>query len=265
MIDLTKPAELRSLLERHGLAPQRKWGQHFLVSPKVVGLIVGAVEDCAGILEVGPGPGVLTAPLSQDHPLIAYEVDPVAVSALAETAPQAVIRHEDVLTQDLASALANLPEPQAIVSNMPYNITGPLLDLFAEQRSKVVKMVLMMQLEVGAKILAPAGDRTRGAISVLLQAQFEIRRLARVPASCFYPPPKVESIVLELTPRSDEAQLPSEIVRAAFKQPRKTLANNLTAFGWSRETAEDRIRGCGLSPSIRPHQLSESDWTKLLS
>lgn len=225
----------------------------------MVEAIVGEVADVAGVLEVGPGPGVLTQPLSAGRRVIAYEVDPVAISALAESAPDAEIRHQDVLTVDLAPVLASLPSPRAIVSNMPYNITGPLLEAFAEQRAHVQKCVLMMQAEVGEKILAAPGDRLRGSVSVNLQAQFHIQRLCKAPAGCFFPPPKVDSIVLVITPRGDEPPVDYRMVRAAFRQPRKTLANNLRTAGWSREVVAE----VGLSPEIRPHQLTEANWLAL--
>lgn len=250
------------MLERHGLAPQKKWGQHFLVSTAVVKSIVSAAEGAAGILEVGPGPGVLTQPLSEKSPVVAFEVDQVAVSALSESAPRAQVLHADALGVDLRSTLEALETPRYIVSNMPYNITGPLLAKFAEVRGQVAKLILMMQAEVGRKILAPPRSSDRGAISVLLQAQFEIRTVCKVPPGCFYPPPKVDSIVLELVPREHEAPIREEIVRAAFRQPRKTLLNNLQSLATKPEV-ESKLELANIAFTRRPHELDESDWMSL--
>jgi len=264
-MDLTHPPELKALLERHGMSPHKKWGQHFLVSKPVVEHIVRSVDAFNGVLEVGPGPGVLTQPLSEKHPLIAYEVDPIAVSVLGESAPTAQVRHEDVLTVDLAAALKELPEPRAIVSNMPYNITGPLLTLFAAHREQIVQATLMMQKEVGERILAEPGNRDRGSLSVYLQFQFEITRLCNAPRGAFFPPPNVDSVVLIFKPKPgapDQKLL--DRIRTGFSQPRKTLHNNLGAL-WGREEALRRIQSLGLSDTVRPHQITQEQWLVLLA
>lgn len=264
-VNLTDPGELKSLLLRHGLAPTKRWGQHFLVSPTVVDRILEAAGHPKGVLEIGPGPGVLTRPLSERcERVIAYEVDPIAVSALSESAPRAEIRHEDALRVDLGIALMELPEPRAVVSNMPYNITAPLLQAFAGVRRHYETAVLMMQLEVGRRLLAQAGDSNAGSLSIFMQAQFEIEKVCLVPPGAFYPPPNVDSIVLKLTPREtgiqDEAAF-FGMVRTGFTQPRKTLVNNLSPFGKERVLAA--LASGGFTPSVRPHQLSLDNWKSL--
>lgn len=258
------------MLARHGVRADKSLGQHFLVSEKVVSSVLARCEGLQGVLEVGPGPGVLTLPLSlQCSRLTALEIDPVMVKILADTAPVAHVVQGDALKSNLAQLLLELPEPRGIVSNMPYNITGPLLASFAACRTLIVKAVLMMQREVGEKILAVPGDRQRGALSVALQAAFEIRRVCNVPPGAFRPPPKVESIVLELTPKNwanGEHELDSivELVRKGFAQPRKTLANNLSSeFG--HVEARKKILRAGLSESVRPHQLTWEQWLAVLS
>lgn len=265
-MNLTDPAELKALLLRHGLRPTKQWGQHFLVSPKVVEAILTRITDPTldrprSALEVGPGPGVLTTGLSDrvDH-VVAVEVDPIAVSALSESAPRATVHHADALRIDLRSLLVDLPEPRVLVSNMPYNITGPLLARFAAIRDLYQRAVLMMQLEVGRKILAQAGNSEMGSLSIAMQTQFEIRKVIDAPAGAFFPPPKVESIVLEFIPRPAE---PDEeeflgFVRQGFSQPRKTLANNLRG-----RLDPGRLEGLGLSPTVRPHQIDRETWQKL--
>src|SRR5690606_33809824 len=131
----------------------------------------------------------------------------------ADRAPGVLIRHADALKVDWAEVLASLPQPCGIVSNMPYNITGPLLERVERQAGLIDRAVLMMQREVGAKILAAAGDRARGPISVILQARFEIDLVCRVPAGAFWPPPKVDSVVLEFRPKSDVVVEAFPIVR----------------------------------------------------
>lgn len=257
---------LRAFLKRHGLRPDKGLSQHFLISPTVVDAIVAEASSCRGVLEVGPGPGVLTGPLSEvAERLVAVEIDATMPLLLAESAPRAEIVKGDALALDLGAMLDGLPVPRAVVSNMPYAITGPLLARFAEVRDRYDVAVLMMQREVADRILAKPGKRERGALSVALQSQFTITRVANVPASAFLPPPKVDSAVLRLVPRagelSDEAL---RLVRIGFAQPRKTLVNNLVAgLRVTRDEAVRRVEALGLLETVRPAELTEEQWAKL--
>jgi 16S rRNA (adenine1518-N6/adenine1519-N6)-dimethyltransferase len=265
-VRLDQPDILRAFLKRHGLRPDKGLGQHFLVSAATVDAIVAAASHCKGILEIGPGPGVLTGPLSESAERVAaIELDPTMPLLLSESAPKAIVVKEDALKADLGALLADLPPPRAVVSNLPYYITGPLLGRIADVRASLDVAVLMMQKEVADRILAKPGKRERGALSVALQSQFEISRVAHVPAGAFLPPPKVDSSVLRLVPREgalSEAAL--RIVRMGFAQPRKTLANNLVAgFQISRDEAVERIEAVGLSETVRPAELTEVQWAAL--
>ncbi len=263
---LHDPQTLRALLARHGLRAEKGLGQHFLVSGPVVDEIVGAVAGCRGVLEIGPGPGVLTQRLSTVvERTIALEVDPRMARVLGETAPAAEVRLGDALRVDLAAAVDELPRPAAIVSNMPYYITGPLLQRMNEVRLQIGRAVLMMQREVAGRVVAPAGSGERGSLSVFLQAGFAIERLIDVPASAFLPPPKVDSTVLVFTPRPDAFD-PAffRLVRAGFTQPRKTLANNLSAsLRRPREELLDIFSSLALPDTVRAQELTEAQWVAL--
>jgi len=259
---------LRDLLAKHGVRPHKKFGQHFLVSKAVVGKIITRVGDCVGVLEIGPGPGVLTKPISENGTrIIAVELDRQILPVLQEFAPLAEIIQGDALKTDLAALMASLPEPRALVSNMPYNITGPLLEAFTNMRSLYVRAVLMMQREVAQKILATPGDSGRGALSVVMQAHFEIKRVCQAPPGAFMPPPKVESTVLEFVPRRSELtdeQLETvlTIVRSGFTQPRKTILNNISGL-LGREETEALLEARKMNPQLRPHQLTWEQWKSL--
>lgn len=264
-MNLTDPQELRQFLKRHGLSANKGLGQHFLCSSKVVEGIVRRCMGCASVLEIGPGPGVLTSPLSVLGPLIALEVDPRMIAALKESAPAADVRQIDALKADLAALLSELPEPRAVVSNMPYYITGPLLGAIASASSHFCKAVLMMQKEVGTRVLAPAGSSDRGSLSVYLQGKFAISKVCDAPKGAFVPPPKVDSVVLEFVPKADP---PTEelfsFVRRCFGQPRKTLANNMiSGLGISRDQASAAIESVGLAEKVRPQELTLGDWDAL--
>jgi 16S rRNA (adenine1518-N6/adenine1519-N6)-dimethyltransferase len=262
-VNLADPGELRGFLRKYGLTPDKGLGQHFLCSRSVVDAIVRAIPAGTSILEIGPGPGVLTGPLSQRGPTFALELDPRMVEALSESAPDATVVQGDALKVDLEALLEGSPSPRAVVSNLPYYITGPLLGRIAEARASWALAVLMMQQEVATKILAQAGKRERGAISVRMQAQFTVSKVCNVPPSAFIPPPKVDSAVLQFMPKQGgSADLPEaffQLVQAGFAQPRKTLANNLAARGQER----DVVARAGLDPSVRPHQLDQSDWERI--
>lgn len=263
---LDQPDILRAFLKRHGLRPDKGLGQHFLVSAATVDAIIAAAAHCKGVLEIGPGPGVLTAPLSEAaERLVAIELDATMPLLLAESAPGAVIVREDALKADLGAILADLPTPRAVVSNLPYYITGPLLGRIADVRSSLDVAVLMMQREVADRILAKPGKRERGSLSVALQSQFEISRVAHVPAGAFLPPPKVDSSVLRFVPREGAlSEQALRVVRMGFAQPRKTLTNNLVAgFQITRDEAVERIEAVGLSETIRPAELTEDQWSAL--
>lgn len=223
--------------------------------------IVGACSSWKGALEIGPGPGVLTGPLSETLELVALDADPRMALAAGEFAPRAKVRHQDALQADWREILSMLPEPRGIVSNMPYNITGPLLGRTADCADLIAGAVLMMQAEVAAKITAPPGDSIRGSLTVWLQSLFLIHRLVKVPPGSFLPPPKVESAVLVLVPREPAAMDGEslELVRRGFASPRKTLANNLKGDGADGTLLES----LGLQASVRPHQLTEEQWQRL--
>jgi 16S rRNA (adenine1518-N6/adenine1519-N6)-dimethyltransferase len=265
-VRLDQPDILRAFLKRHGLRPDKGLGQHFLVSAPTVDAIVGAAAHCKGVVEIGPGPGVLTGPLSESaERLVAIELDATMPLLLAESAPKAVVVREDALKADLGAILSELPAPRAVVSNLPYYITGPLLGRIAEARASLDVAVLMMQKEVADRILAKPGKRERGALSVALQSQFEITRVAHVPAGAFLPPPKVDSSVLRLVPRAGAlSEQALRVVRMGFAQPRKTLTNNLVAgFQMSRDEAVERVEAVGLLETVRPAELTEVQWVAL--
>jgi 16S rRNA (adenine1518-N6/adenine1519-N6)-dimethyltransferase len=263
-LNLADPGTLKGLLGRHGISASKGLGQHFLVSRSAVDRIAASVSECRGILEIGPGPGVLTSLLSisAEH-LIALELDPRMKEVLVESSPKADVRLADALEIDIPTILNELPKPRAVVSNLPYYITGPLLTRVAEARGHFDVAVLMMQKEVGERVLAAEGTSARGSLSVYLQLQFDISRLALVPAGAFLPPPKVDSIVLKLVPKTaDIDHKVLSLVRLGFTQPRKTLANNLGA-SFGKERVQAAIERLGWSASIRPQQLANSQWLSL--
>lgn len=268
-MDLTSPAALRALLDRHGLSAKKSLGQHFLCSVPVVRAIVSRAEGFSGVLEIGPGPGVLTGPLSDAaQQTVALELDPRMRDVLRESAPKAEVREVDALEADLGTILDELPRPRAVVSNLPYYITGPLVTRIAEARAHWDRAILMMQKEVATRVLAPPRNSDRGSLSVYLQLQFAIEKVGDAPAGAFLPPPKVDSTVLQFTPvdtglEPEEEESAFHLIRGAFRQPRKTLANNLVSAGYARERALEAMSRAGIDEKARPADPDLDSWRGL--
>ena len=265
-MNLADSGELKGFLRKHGLKADKSLGQHFLCAPDIVQAIVSAAGNYAGCLEVGPGPGILTSFLAKNAKVMAaVEYDPRMVSLLADSAPSCNVVVGDALRVDLASILTELPEPRVLVSNMPYYITGPLLARFSDVRHLVDTMVLMMQKEVGEKIVAEPKNRDRGALSVNIQSMFSVEFVVKAPGEAFMPPPKVDSVVLKLTPRNDV--FPDafyKVVKAGHMQPRKTLLNNLgSTFRKERAEVYEVMKAEGLLETARGFELNETQWVTL--
>lgn len=252
----------RRVLARHGLRPQRKFSQNFLVARSVVEAIAAAVVPDPSkntlVVELGPGAGTLTAALlRRGARVVAVERDRAMIDLLAaELGGQRNLRvvAGDAAALDLAGLLATLEpagspampglarsfatlEPArgdvrpVVCGNLPYAITGAILERLVAQRAQLSRAVVMVQKEVRDRLLASPGTREWGALSVYVQAAFDVRGVLRVPAGAFHPPPKVESAVVELVPRAvpraEETDAFRTIVRAAFGTRRKTLRNGL--------------------------------------
>lgn len=190
------------------------------------------------VIEVGPGPGGLTRALlaSEAAGVIAVEIDPRAVAAVAELRTRDPARltiiEADAATLDLASLVA---APRAIIANLPYNIGTVLLVDWLTQAASFQVMVLMFQAEVAQRIVASAGDAAYGRLAVLAGLTVQADIVMRVPASAFAPPPKVESAVVRLTPRAGAPEravleVVARITAAAFGQRRKMLRASLRAI-----------------------------------
>lgn len=242
------------------LKAKKAFGQNFLVNEGAIRTIVAAALDCPAerLLEVGPGPGVLTERLLADgRPLWAVDLDPEAIALLRSRFGQA---HFHLLQGD-AVALP-LPEGPAwsIVGNLPYNAATPILGRFLSDPIPWSRMVLMFQKEVGLKLMGRPGTKDYGPLSVLAQLCASLTRLAVLGPGSFRPSPKVDSVVLQFDPRPDAPDLATRarlvaLLHQAFAHRRKTLSNTLGAAG---------VAAAGLDPSLRPEALSPGEWLQLV-
>jgi 16S rRNA (adenine1518-N6/adenine1519-N6)-dimethyltransferase len=229
----------RKVLARHGFAPKRSYSQNFLISERAVRAIVQAC--CLGpdtrVLELGAGCGTLTHALAaaSGH-IIALERDPDMLAILAaECDPTRVeVLAADAKAVDVAQLAA--AGRLVVAGNLPYAITGAIMRNLMQYSEALERAVLMVQREVRDRLVADAGTSAYGALSVFTGQLFAIESIIHLPSGAFYPPPRVSSSVVRLTPlavpRAPRTRTFDRIVRAAFQARRKTLRNALAqAFG----------------------------------
>jgi 16S rRNA (adenine1518-N6/adenine1519-N6)-dimethyltransferase len=237
--------------------PRKRFGQHFLHDPAVVQRIIAAIAPAPGdhIVEIGPGEGVLTAPLAASGArLEAIEIDRDLAAALQ--ADGVAVHAADALEFDYGA----LPAGVRVVGNLPYNISTPLLFRLAEHGARVRDLHFMLQREVVERMVAAPSTAAYGRLSVMLQARFHLEKLFIVAAGAFRPPPKVESAVVRLRPLPEPldrgAPHFAEVVRRAFSARRKTLRNALGL-------PEEALRALGLEPRLRPENLSPEEFVRV--
>ena len=272
--DLSDPRALQAILDRHGVRAAKGIGQHFLVDRGVLAAIIEAAEVSAAddVLEIGPGPGVLTAALAdRARSVTAVELDQRMVAVLTDTvgdrANVRIIR-ADALEIDLYSAGA---QPTRIVANLPYQITSPLLMKFLDDPRRAPLIVVLVQEEVARRIVAQRGAaKERGFLSVFVQSFTEPRIVRRVPARSFRPPPKVDSAIVALRAKPTPAFAPLDgsaflaLVSDAFRHRRKQLRSALGfEAGVGKERADAALRAAGIAATRRPEELSVAEWVAL--
>jgi 16S rRNA (adenine1518-N6/adenine1519-N6)-dimethyltransferase len=253
-------------VEQH--VPRKRFGQHFLHDPGVIRRIIEALAPGPGqtIVEIGPGLGALTVPLLQQvDELHVVELDRDVIPRLQAACAgrgRLQVHAADALSFDFR-ALAPQGGKLRIVGNLPYNISTPLLFHLLTQAEAVADMLFMLQKEVVDRMVAQAGDEAYGRLSVSLAAQAEVEALFDVGRGAFNPPPKVESAVVRLIPRSaffpiTDPQLFSRVVSMAFSQRGKTLGNALRTL-----LARDEISRLEIDPQARAERISPAQFAGL--
>lgn len=260
--------DARALLRRAGLAPKKSFGQNFLVAPDVVRNIARAcVPDeqlgSAHVLELGAGTGVLTRALVERAArVVAVERDrdlvPLLAEELAPYGDRVRVVEGDAQAAD-PTALLGAGRPRVLCGNLPYHITGRLLERAVEHADDLDRVVFMVQLEVAERLAAEPGSKTYGALTVFVNAAFRVTKLFNVSRGSFHPPPEVTSAVVLLEPerprRAQETPLLRSLVKGAFGARRKTLRN-----AWSSVAPADAIARAaeevGISLDLRGETLS---------
>jgi 16S rRNA (adenine1518-N6/adenine1519-N6)-dimethyltransferase len=265
-----EPYRVADALRRHGLTADKRLGQHFLLDPSILRRIVEAAEPLAGrtVLEVGPGPGGLTAALlaTDAREVVAVERDPRFLPVLAELAATHSGRLELIAADAMRLDLERLGNvPAIVVANLPYNIATELLVAWLERVERFERFVLMFQKEVGLRLAATPGGADWGRLAVLAQRLCTVERLFDLPPAAFTPPPKVSSTVIRLSPRADQPtpamrRALEAVTRAAFGQRRKMLRSSLRPLFADPEHV---LAGAGIDPERRAETLKLNEFEQL--
>ncbi len=257
-------------LTNASLRPKKAFGQNFLVNEGAVQTIVANALGSAapGLLEIGPGPGVLTERLLEDgRPLWAIDLDPEAIALLQmrfrEHGERLSLIEGDAVRVALPVAAA-----WSVVGNLPYNAATPILSRFLLEPIPWERLVFMFQLEVGQKILGQPGTKEYGPLSVLSQLCCQVTRLMKLGPGSFRPAPKVDSVVLRFDPLPEAPDYPTRqallgLLHRSFAHRRKTLVNNWQGFVDPEITA-GILAELKLPGLVRAEAIPVATWTELL-
>ncbi len=260
-------ADIRALLDRHGLEARRSFGQNFVVDPNTVRRIASLAGVGPGdpIVEIGPGLGSLTlALLEHDASVTAVEMDTELVSILREVVAghDVTIVEGDAQQVDWDAVLAAHPAWK-LVANLPYNVATPLILNLLRDVPAITEMLVMVQLEVAERLAATAPDPAIGIPSVLVAYHGRAEVVGRVPPTVFHPKPRVYSALVRIVrherpPVDTSLERLEPLVRAAYNQRRKMIRKSLSGL----RTAE-QIETAGVDPQARPETLDLAAWGRL--
>lgn len=275
---LYNPTNTLEIIKKYGFGFQKRFGQNFLIDGNVVEKIVreaGITKDDF-VLEIGPGIGTMTQILCENaREVAAVEIDKNLIPILAETlAPydNVTVINEDILKVDVRKLAEekNDGRPIKVVANLPYYITTPIIMGLFESHVPLESITIMVQKEVAQRMQVGPGTKDYGALSLAVQFYADAQIVLKVPASCFMPRPNVDSAVIKLVRHEDapvkvkDEQFMFRVIRAAFNQRRKTLANSLansselngSGHVCTREDVTTALEAMGLPAGIRGEALT---------
>ena len=275
---LTDISYIQSLCARNGFELSKNFGQNFIINAGICPKIVyeAEVDEQYGVIEIGPGIGVLTRELAKyAKKVVAIEIDERLPALLAETLEgydNVKIIMGDVLKLDLAQIIKDEFEgmPVMVCANLPYYITSPIVMKLLEDRLPIESITVMVQKEAAERICAKPATRAAGAISLAVSYYSDPKILFTVSPGSFFPAPKVTSAVIKLDIHKDSPVKPNNpkrmftVIRAAFSQRRKTAVNGISAgAGVSKENIKIALESLELSPMVRPEQMTLQDFANL--
>lgn len=264
------------ILERFDLHARKAFGQNFITEPSVVERIAGfsKCNDCA-VIEIGPGIGALTEQLALlAKKVLAFEIDdrlPEVLSYSLEEYDNVEIRHQDFLEVNLKEVVDELVKEYGKVvlcANLPYYITTPLLFKIFESKVDISTITVMMQKEVGDRMAAQVSTKDYNALSIIVQYYYDVKTVMKVPRTVFNPKPNVDSSVVQFTKRETLIPVKDEeafidLVKASFKQRRKTIYNNIRDYLQDKELAAVILEEAGINPQSRAEDLNIETFIRL--
>ena len=280
MEKLSNPQKTIEIIKKYGFDFQKKFGQNFLIDPRVLDKIIAAAEITKDdfVLEIGPGIGTMTQYLAEAaREVTAVEIDRNLIPILQETLAEydnVTVINEDVLKVDIA-ALAqekNGGRPIKVVANLPYYITTPIIMGLFESGVPLASVTVMVQKEVALRMQAGPGTKDYGALSLAVQYYASPYLAANVPPNCFMPRPNVGSAVIRLTRyekppvQVQDEKLMFRLIRASFNQRRKTLVNGLKnspELSYTKEEILEALQRTGLSENVRGEALTLEQFAAL--
>ena len=282
---LYNPTNTLEIIKKYGFGFQKRFGQNFLIDGNVVEKIVreAGITNDDFVLEIGPGIGTMTQILCENaREVAAVEIDKNLIPILAETlAPydNVTVINEDILKVDVRKLAEekNDGRPIKVVANLPYYITTPIIMGLFESNVPLESITIMVQKEVAQRMQVGPGTKDYGALSLAVQFYADAQIVLKVPASCFMPRPNVDSAVIKLVRHEDapvkvkDEQFMFRVIRAAFNQRRKTLANSLansselngSGHACTREDVTTALEAMGLPAGIRGEALTLAQFGEL--
>ena len=267
------PKDLSNQLKSYEFNFKKKFGQNFIVDENIIDSIINKtnIDKNTLVIEIGPGSGSLTYKLARySKNVLCYEIDTTLKNILEENLKS--IDNVDVIYKDFL--LSNVNEDIKkykydkiyVVSNLPYYITTPIIVKLIEDKINVLKIVVMVQKEVGDRFKALPGSKEYSSLSVFLGYYFEIKKIMNVSKFAFMPQPNVDSIVLEFKKKEQLLYLKNEelffkLVKDSFKQKRKTIRNNLKEYDLKK--VEEVLKKYGYDLSVRSEQLTINIFTDI--
>lgn len=275
---ISNKKDLRSVLEQQGFSFKKSLGQNFLIDDTVCPRMASAVSgENVGVLEIGPGAGVLTAQLSRAcKKVVSVELDtrlkPVLEQTLADCDNVKIIWN-DILKIDLKQVLSEEfydCDTINICANLPYYITSPVIMMLLESRLPINTIAVMVQKEAADRLCATVGSRAAGAVTVAVNYYAEAETLFCVPRGSFMPPPNVDSAVIKLSLRDkppievNDEKLFFKIVKACFAQRRKILLNTVcNTLNIEKEILRSALNDAGISETVRGETLTMQELASL--
>ena len=273
MVDLLGGADVRELAARLDVVPTKKLGQNFVTDPNTIRRIVAAAKLTGNetVVEIGPGLGSLTLGLLEVAArVIAVEIDPKMAAALEATIAKRAAGKDFVLVHEDALRITELPvDPDALVANLPYNISVPVLLHFLERFESIQRGLVLVQAEVAHRLAAAPGSKVYGVPSAKLAWYADANLAGNVGRNIFWPVPNVDSALVYFvkreTPMGDEAlRLKTfAVIDAAFSQRRKTLRQALADYAGSPAAAEELLNKAGVNPTLRGEALGIDEFVAI--